>query len=42
MKTNLKLAAAVLAGISIGVAGAMAIQAQQVKTPLGYVIAEVE
>jgi uncharacterized protein (DUF1330 family) len=42
MKTNLKLAAAVLAGISIGVAGAMAIQAQQVKTPPGYVIAEVE
>ncbi len=42
MKTNLKLALAVLAGISIGVAGAMAIQAQQVKTPPGYVIAEVE
>jgi uncharacterized protein (DUF1330 family) len=42
MKTNLKLAAAVLAGISIGVAGAIAIQAQQVKTPPGYVIAEVE
>jgi len=42
MKTNHKLALAVLAGVSIGVAGAMAIQAQQVKTPPGYVIAEVE
>jgi uncharacterized protein (DUF1330 family) len=42
MKTNHKLALAALAGISIGVAGAVAIQAQQVKTPPGYVIAEVE
>lgn len=42
MKTNCKLALAVLAGISIGVAGGMAIQAQPVKTPPGYVIAEVE
>ena len=42
MKANYKLAVAVLAGVSIGVAGAMAIQAQQVKTPPGYVIAEVE
>ena len=42
MKTNHKLALAVLAGISTGVAGAMAIQAQQVKTPPGYFIAEVE
>jgi hypothetical protein len=41
MKTNHKLAAAVLAGVSIGVAAAMAIQAQ-VKTPPGYVIAEVD
>ncbi|MGA8431913.1 MAG: DUF1330 domain-containing protein [Candidatus Sulfotelmatobacter sp.] len=42
MKTNLKLALAILAGISIGVAGARAIHAQQVNTPPGYVIAEVE
>ena len=42
MKANHKLAVAVLAGVSIGVAAAMAIQAQQVKTPPGYVIAEVE
>jgi uncharacterized protein (DUF1330 family) len=42
MKTHLKLALAVLAGVSIGVAGAAAIHAQQTKTPPGYVIAEVE
>ena len=42
MKTNLTLALAVLAGISIGVVGASAIHAQQVKTAPGYVIAEVE
>jgi uncharacterized protein (DUF1330 family) len=42
MKANHKLAVAVLAGVSIGVAAAMAIQAQQVKAPPGYVIAEVE
>ena len=43
MKTHLKLALAVLAGVSIGVAGAAAIHAQQAKkTPPGYVIAEVE
>ena len=42
MKMNRKLALAVLAGVSIGVAGVMAIQAQQAKTPPGYVIAEVE
>jgi uncharacterized protein (DUF1330 family) len=42
MKANLKLALAVLAGVSIGVAGARAIHAQQVKTGPGYVIAEVE
>ncbi len=41
MKKNLKLAAAVLAGISIGVAGARMIHAQQPKTLPGYVIAEV-
>jgi uncharacterized protein (DUF1330 family) len=42
MKANRKLALAVLAGFSIGVAGAEAIHAQQVKTPPGYVIAEVD
>jgi uncharacterized protein (DUF1330 family) len=42
MKTHLKLALAVLAGVSIGFAGAAAIHAQQRKTPPGYVIAEVE
>ena len=42
MKTNHKLALAMLAGVSIGVAGATAIHAQQVKTAPGYFIAEVE
>ncbi len=42
MRTNPKLALAVLAGVSIGVVGASAIHAQQTKTPPGYVIAEVE
>jgi uncharacterized protein (DUF1330 family) len=42
MKTNHKLAVAVLAGVALGVAGATAIHAQQVKTPPGYVIAEVD
>ena len=42
MKTNLKLALAVLAGASIGVVGARAIRAQQATTPPGYVIAEVD
>lgn len=42
MKTNLKLVLAGLAGVLIGVASARAIHAQQVKTPPGYVIAEVE
>jgi uncharacterized protein (DUF1330 family) len=42
MKTDYKLALAVLAGVSIGVAGARAIHAQQVKAPPAYVIAEVE
>lgn len=42
MTTNLKLALAVLAGVSIGVAGARVIYAQQVKAPPAYVIAEVE
>jgi uncharacterized protein (DUF1330 family) len=42
MKTNHKLALAALAGLSIGVAGDKVIHAQQVKTPPGYFIAEVE
>jgi uncharacterized protein (DUF1330 family) len=42
MKTNHKLALAMLAGISIGVAGARAIHTQRVRTPPAYVIAEVE
>jgi uncharacterized protein (DUF1330 family) len=42
MKTNHKLALAVLSGIAMGVAGVTAIHAQQIKTPPGYVIAEVD
>lgn len=42
MKTNHKLALAVLAGVVMGAAGAAAIHAQQVKKAPGYVIAEVE
>jgi uncharacterized protein (DUF1330 family) len=42
MKTNYKLALAVLTGIAIGAAGAEAIHAQQVKVPPAYVIAEVD
>jgi uncharacterized protein (DUF1330 family) len=42
MKTHYKLALAVLAGISLGVAGAEAIHAQQVKTPPAYLIADVD
>ena len=42
MKTYQKLALAVLAGVSIGIAGAKLIHARQTKTPPGYVIAEVE
>jgi uncharacterized protein (DUF1330 family) len=38
MKTNHKLALAVLAGALIGVGGDTAIHAQQVKVPPGYVI----
>jgi uncharacterized protein (DUF1330 family) len=41
MKANRKLALALLAGVSIGVAGAKAMHAQQVKTPPAYVIGEV-
>jgi uncharacterized protein (DUF1330 family) len=42
MKSNHKLAVAVIAGISVGVAGTHAIHARQIKTPLGYVIAETD
>jgi len=42
MKTNLKLALAVVAGVLIGFAGAKAIHAQQPKAPPAYVVAEVE
>jgi len=42
MKTNFKVALAVLAGVSIGIVGTKLMRAQQVKTPPGYVIAEVE
>ena len=41
MKTNYKVALAALAGISIGIAGARALQTEA-KTPPGYFIAEVE
>jgi uncharacterized protein (DUF1330 family) len=42
MKANHKLAVAVLVGVSMGVAGAHVIRAQQVKPAPGYVIAEVD
>jgi uncharacterized protein (DUF1330 family) len=42
MKTNRKLALAVLAGVLIGIGGVMVIQAQQTKTGPGYFIAEVQ
>ncbi len=42
MKTNHKVVLALLAGVSMGVAGARLIHAQQVKTRPAYVIAEVE
>jgi uncharacterized protein (DUF1330 family) len=41
VKANHKLVLAVLAGVSIGVAGATAIHAQQAKVAPGYFIAEV-
>ena len=41
MKTNHKLVLAMLAGVSIGIAGAKVIYAQQAKAPPAYVIAEV-
>jgi uncharacterized protein (DUF1330 family) len=42
MKTNHKFALAVLVGVAIGIAGATVIHARQVKSPLGYVIAEID
>ena len=42
MKKNHKLALAMLAGVSIGVGGVLAIQAQQIRTPPAYVVAELE
>jgi uncharacterized protein (DUF1330 family) len=42
MKTNHKLALAVLAGALIGAAGAKAIHAQQAKVPPGYIISEAD
>jgi uncharacterized protein (DUF1330 family) len=42
MHTNLKLALAVLIGVSMGIFGARILRAQQAKAASGYVIAEVE
>jgi uncharacterized protein (DUF1330 family) len=42
MKLNYRVALAALAGVAIGVAGGAALRAQQVKTPPGYLIAEVD
>jgi hypothetical protein len=42
MKTNLKLALAVLAGVSIGAAGGRTIHGQQLKTPPAYIISEAD
>jgi uncharacterized protein (DUF1330 family) len=42
MKTNHKLALAVLAGVLIGIGGASVIHGQQVKMPPAYVLAEVQ
>jgi len=42
MKTNYKLTLAVLAGVSLGVAGATAIHARQAKVPPAYIISEVD
>ena len=42
MKTNHKLTLAVLVGVTIGVAGANAIHARQVKTAPGYLISEAD
>ena len=42
MKTNLKVGLALAIGTLFGAAGNSAIHGQQTKSPLGYVIAEVE
>ena len=42
MKTNQKLAFAVLIGVAIGVAGGVSIHARQMKAVPGYVIAQVD
>ena len=42
MKTNHKLALAAVAGVAIGVVGARAIHAQQVKTAPAYLISEAD
>jgi len=42
MKTNHKLALAVLVGVLIGVAGGVSIHARQMKALPGYVVAEVD
>ncbi len=42
MDSNSKLAVAVLAGVSMGIAGAHAIHAQQVKVPAAYIISEMD
>jgi len=42
IKTNLKLALAVLAGVSIGAAGGRTIHGQQLKTPPAYIISEAD
>lgn len=42
MTTNLKLALAVLVGVSIGIGGARSLRGQQASAPPGYVIAEVD
>ena len=42
MNTKGNLALAVLAGISIGAVGVMAVHAQEARTPPGYVIAETD
>jgi hypothetical protein len=42
MKTNHKLALAVLAGLSIGTVGGRAVTARQVKKPPAYLISEAD
>lgn len=42
MKTNPKLALAMLAGVSFGVVSTRGMHAHQTKTPPGYIIAEID